>query len=637
MTRLQNIAGFRTVQAFVSHKVACFDKDRTFQTLFSLMFSERENVIFEQSDGYRITKTTYGECCQSIIERAHGLMQRLDARKGSYIGLSMDNSPLWIELCWAILMAGYRPLLLNRHLPHETLNDLLETYCVACVISDGVSFCVPTVQAGEIAKVKESVLPQTPWGDEIVFMSSGSTGQVKLCAYHAENFYYQIRNSCDIVLHCPQIAAHYEGEIKLLTLLPFYHIFGFIAVYLWFGFFSRTFVFLKDMNPQTIQNTVLKHKVTHFFAVPLVWETVYRTAMRTIRAQGEKQRTKFARGVHLANKHALGQKIVHRGMRVVREKIFGESIRFLISGGGAISKEALAFFNGIGYFFVNGYGMTEAGITSVEISTNPAERVLGAVGLPFPHIEYNITENGRLQVRGKSMAHRILVNGQPAELTREGWLDTNDLAAFMHKRFFLQGRADDIIVTESGKNLNPELIEGLLHVDGVADCCLVCVEQMPTLVLSVPHCFAAQKAQRVLKDTEEALRRLELGSEIRRILLTPEALIEEGDFKVSRRKLASRIAQGKLSVMDPKNLAQDAARIADALEKQICAAFAEVLQLDVSAISPHMHFFTDLNGSSLDYFLLSDLLMQKFGLDIKNTEAGGLYTVEAIYQAILQG
>ena len=75
----------------------------------------------------------------------------------------------------------------------------------------------------------------------------------------------------------------------------------------------------------------------------------------------------------------------------------------MISGGSTINLKTLEFFNAIGYHLANGYGMTEIGITSVELSDKKKLLNSGSVGLPFKGVEYRI-EDGRLLVRGDCLA-----------------------------------------------------------------------------------------------------------------------------------------------------------------------------------------------------------------------------------------
>ena len=44
---------------------------------------------------------------------------------------------------------------------------------------------------------------------------------------------------------------------------------------------------LKNLSGETILNTVKKHKVTHIFAVPMVWDAVYKAAIAKIKDKGD--------------------------------------------------------------------------------------------------------------------------------------------------------------------------------------------------------------------------------------------------------------------------------------------------------------------------------------------------------------
>lgn len=602
------------------------------------MFSERDNVMAELSDGFRIKKITYGECADQIEQISGKVEEMLSiAPKGSIIGLYMANSIQWIQTFWAILMSGYRPLLINSRMNTETLEKTLAEYQVAAVLSDSKTFTIPTLSVSEIfqAQQKSKTSGET-WGEEVLFMSSGTSNNVKLCAYTGENFFYQICDSVDIIRRCPQMKKHYEGELKILALLPFYHVFGFIAVYLWFGFFSRTFVFLKELHAQTLLNTIKKHKVTHIFAVPLIWETIYKTALQKIRARDEKTYRKFQKALALVSKtEGVGNLLAKSAFKEIRENLFGESICFLITGGSGISKDALTFFNGIGYHMANGYGMTEIGITSVEISMKRKMRNKGSVGASFGCTEYSLSENGELLVRGKTMATRVMQNGEATQTDFDSWFNTRDLAVCKDGKYYIQGREDDLIVCKNGEKINPELIEASLKVSGVEDLCLFTDGQgKPTLLLSVNNCFSAEKLRLVHAETLKALEKAQLKDEVQNVALTMDKLLEGNDFKVSRKKIATRYKAGKFSLIDCQQAEAYTQQLLSALEKELCVCFAQVLQTEVEKISAKADFFTDLGGSSLDYFALIDTIKTRFNVELAISEDERLSTVEEFYQAI---
>ncbi len=629
--KLTNIAGFETIEEFVQWKLDAFSREeKTFEKLFSYMFSDEENIMAESSDGYRVRKVTYGQCRQQILARAAAVKECVSAAPDSIVGIYMDNSLDWIRIFWSVLMCGWRPLLMNLRLPEEVLEGILQQHQVAAVISDGRHFSVPTVLAQDIPM--EGQMPCDTWdfGREVLFMSSGTTQNVKLCAYTAENFYYQIANSVEIVKNCPAISRHYEGQLKQLTLLPFYHVFGFIAVYLWFGFFSRTFVFLKNLNPQTIQNTVKKHKVTHIFAVPLVWDAVYKAAIRTAQKQGDKTYRKLCKGIRLANSGSLGRKLTYRRMGQVREKLFGDSVCFMISGGGYISSEALRFFNGIGYHIANGYGMTEVGITSLDISPSAAVRNRGSIGTPFGCTQYRITEDGQLLIRGKNMASRIYQGTEEYVTDFDTWFFSRDLARQESCGYFLQGRQDDLIISATGENLNPQLIEQALHIPDAQALCIFGLHNEPVLLLSSRGCYSPNQVCRLINSARAEISRLGYQNELKRVLVTPDSLMEPGDIKVSRRKLAQRVESGAMTLLEDRGLEEKLAAILEGLEAQIQETFAQTLHKDPREIGPDAHFFSDLGGSSLDYFMLSDAISEKYGLDIKTGDGRSLCTVREI-------
>ena len=631
MKKLDNIAGFPTVRDYATDKLSRYEKqEKNFGTLFEMMFSEQENIMAETTDGYRIKKLTYGQFRQWILETAPSVRQALGTPEyDSIVGIYMGNSMQWLVAFWSVLMCGCRPLLMNTRLDDSILEQLLQEHPVQAVISDGKKFSVNTLLADDILVRGTPAENLEKFGSEVIFMSSGTGDKVKLCAYTGENFYYQVCASIDIITRCPDIAAHYEGQLKQLVLLPLYHVFGFMAVYLWFGFFSRTFVFLRDLNPSTLLNTVRKHKVTHIFAVPLVWESIYREAMRKIKGRGEKTYQKFLKALSICNRTgSFGDKLAKRLLQEVRSGIFGDSIRFMISGGSHINSQIVEFFNGIGYPIVNGYGMTEVGITSVEMSCSKKDRNKASIGQTFGHVSYQISDNGELLIQSKAMAYRIM-KGDEIQLTDySGWFPSRDICCQEEGRYYLGGRADDMIVCENGENINPVLTEPKLKVDGCRDVCLFKSEQEPVLLAYAPDCCNGEDLQQLTERLRQALKGAYLAEAVRKVVITSTPLMESSEFKLSRTKIAKKYAAGKFFLLTPQNMDDHRQRIYSAMETQIRQFFADALSKTPEEIGVTDDFFGDLGGTSLDFFMLKDLIKQYYHIDIA-TEEQAPTTVEA--------
>ncbi len=629
--KLQNIHGFANIDEYIKYKLSAYSKqEKNFETLFQFMFDESDNIMVETTDGYRIKKVTYGEFKKNILAVVPTIVKAFsDLPTGEMIGLYMSNCPQWLVLFWGILAAGYRPLLMNTRLSDEVLNDILNEYNVKGVISDSKVFSVKTVMTEDALVVSEGEAPNRPFGKEVLFMSSGTSSHIKLCAYTGENFYYQICDSVNIVATCPDIRRHYEGELKQLMLLPLCHVFGFIAVYLWFGFFSRTFVFPKDLNPATIQRTVKKHKVTHIFAVPMVWEAVAKAAKNKIKARGDKTYNRFCKMSSIVNSlGGVGNLVAKRFLSEVREGLFGDSIMFMISGGSEISLSTLEFFNGIGYHLANGYGMTEIGITSVEKARS--EKILnsGSIGAPFGNTEYSLDEKSRLLVRGKTRASRILCDGKEIIAGDDEWFLTGDIMRCENGRYFAEGRGDDLIICENGENLNPVIAESALYVDGIDKLCLFAEgDKSVSLIASIPGCYSKERLNIINKNLSDAIDKAKLQTVIRRIYFTHESLLGAGEFKLSRKKIALKIKENQIRVFTSDSTEKHTAEMLEGLENDLRECFAEVLGKDPNQIGRDSHFFRDLEGTSIDYYALLGLIKTKLGVEIITVDSAQLATI----------
>lgn len=632
---------YKSINAYVAAKTASLKSETvSFATLFEKMFSEKDNILYERSAGYRVETTTYGQAREEALRLAGAVKAALpDAAQNAVVGLAMNNSVEWIELFWAILAAGFCPLLVNLRLPQDAVERALCDAGAAAVISEERQYSVLTIRFSDLPAAEPLVLPAA-FGEELWIMSSGTSEHIKLCAYSAQEFYYQILSSYQIIRQCKAIKQHTDGKLKLLTFLPFYHVFGLIAVYIWFAFFSRTFVHLEDMAPRTIVNTVKRHRVTHIFAVPLFWEKVYEQAMRTVRARGEEE--KLEKGLRIArvigDVPLIGKAFIRKAFAPVREQLFGESIRFLITGGSMISKEALSFFNLIGYPLANGYGMTEIGITSVELSGSCRVRSAAFIGKPLAGVEYAISEQGDLLVRGKVMARRVMIDGQL--VPREEWFHTQDLAECVRGRYRLLGRRDDVVIASDGENLNPALLEPAFAGEDIAGAALLGVRQdesvEPVLLVSVSRALTSARFEALQARVRETAQAVGLAKSLKKIVFVTDPLMEAEEFKLNRACLARRLAKGEFTVASGESFA-DTLQNDDPRLARVREMFAFALGKESGDVRDNADFFLDEGGTSLDYFALISALQEEFSVAFPTQEGKSLNSVAALYTFLCEG
>ena len=245
----------------------------------------------EENDGYKITTHTYGAVKEKIEKTAAAIYNILGATH-NYVGLAMENSIDWVVAFWAILKSGNKPYLVNLRHPKVLSERIIETLGIKNVICDKKGDL--DVEYIEFNTLDGGALNIDEFEDEIALASSGTSLSETVCFYNGKNVCAQIFNTEKIVKENKEIYAHYKGNLKQLAFLPLYHVFGLFAVYFWFTVFRRTLVFLKDMSADTILSTCKMHKVTHIFAVPMLWHTVEKKVLKTAEQQGKTEKLKKA-------------------------------------------------------------------------------------------------------------------------------------------------------------------------------------------------------------------------------------------------------------------------------------------------------------------------------------------------------
>jgi len=113
------------------------------------------------------------------------------------------------------------------------------------------------------------------------------------------------------------------------------------------------------------------------------------------------------------------------------------------------------------------------------------------------------------------------------------------------------------------------------------------------------------------------------------VMITGDKLIQANDFKVSRKKIATLYAEGRFTLLDSSGSSQ---QMLEALAIKIRDAFASALMLDADGISDEADFFTELGGSSLDYFTLIDILKEELGVELSELQQSNLTSVKAFYE-----
>lgn len=601
------------------------DSSMTFEDIYNIVFSHKDNILAEYSQGNGPESITYKQAEKCIEKLANAVFETAGA--GAYIGLYAPNCPQWIMLFWAILKSGNKPCLINLRQPTAFSKGILDTLDAQLVLCCGEcpDFGIRALEFSELLQIggEAHKVSTVPFGNHFAISTNGTTLKQKICIYSGKEVSNQILNIRTMQEENAGFVETCKGKIKMLCFLPLYHIFGLEAMYLWYAFWGSTFVFLRDMNPDNILYTIRRYEVTHIFAVPLLWNAVEKSLMRNISSRDEKTQKKFKFATELSLKlqglcPKLGKWVASQLLKDVRRRLFGDSVRFCISGGSAIKESALKLINSLGYELYNGYGMSEIGITSVELTKKVRERIEGSIGKPFDSVEYKIGEDSKLFVKGSSICEKVIIDGE--EQPCEDWFDTGDVV-YRNDRgcYHISGRISDVVFGADGENLNPDFAEDAF---ALSDALALSVlgngdNSRLMLVVQIPADLLGMQKEHLLCEIEKCNATLSQSYQVREFYYTCDPIMDAMAIKVSRPYLKKAIAEGRVAlhsfdekITDPQQ--DEGSEIKIILRELFC----KVLSKAPEEISDAGHFMNDLGGTSLDYFTLISEIDKRFGVTL---------------------
>lgn len=608
------------------------------ENYFNIIHSNKNQLFSEKGN----VKTTYGQC--ELYSKKLGFMfldKFKDIPKHSFIGIMMENRLEFITCFYGLLMAGYKPMLLNVKLNNDLNNDIIKRLNIKYIICDkDYGFGIQLLNVSELDYDKLSYQEtEFEWEDEFAISTSATSMNIKICVYDGPSICEQIKNMHGIYKTNKLMSKGYRGQIKHIAFLPFYHIFGLMAEYFWFTLINSSYVFLEDYSSETILKTIRDYKVTHIFAVPLLWNAVNKSLHKQLESMDQKTKDKFMHTIHFNNRlqsgfPKLGNFIARKIFKKVRSKVFGETPIFLVSGGSDILDETLRVINGLGYHLYNGYGMSEIGITSVDLSKKAKQRVAGSIGKPFSQVEYKISEEGILLVKSKGLCKKIITKDNEYLIDKNEYFSTGDFANEKNGSYFLYGRNDDVVLSETGEKINPTLVEKHLKLKYVDRYVVMAIEEEGkeylSLLIEIDKSFDQTKINNIINNVVENLNLLnDFNYHIEKVYYTYDKIVSPSMIKISRKAISKWIKTNKITIHhfnDLKVIKLDSLTKEQLeISKFVIEAMSKTLDVDVDNIRLESHFIYDLGGTSLDFLTLISLLKEKYDYEYNLDEVS--YTV----------
>ncbi len=594
---------------------------KDFEAIYNGMFLNKDYIFAETNDGYKITKYTFGEVDKKISNIAYSINKIYPDLNDKYIGIMQESTIEWVYIFFAIIKSGNKPYLINLRHPKQLINSLLKSLDITYSIGlKDLGYDTKFIDLNTLNLICEDNY-KFNYANEMALSTSATTMKEKIIFYNGAEISNQILNCDGILKNNKQIKKHYHGYLKQLVFLPLYHIFGFMATFMWFSYFGRCQVFLNDYSSDTILNTIKKHEVTHIFAVPLFWNTIEKTILKELKQKDEKTQNKFIKGQKLCIKlqkmfPSLGLKLSKKIMKEITNKLFGKSVLFCISGGSYIKDSTLYLINSLGYPLYNGYGMSEIGITSVTLG-NISDRLKNSIGKRFGSVEYKIVDN-KLYVKGTSISHKMKIDGKIIYYNLDDYFDTSDLVHEINDYYYIDGRIDDLFIGANGENINPDMLEKSFNLDKIENLSILDIDNKLSLVIEINNYMPKDIINEIYNKANEINNKLDTSLRVSKIYFTYNSIKNPNAIKVSRQYLKSKINSNDVKLITFDDIKNEIKEDVDPkILIGIKECFRDSLNIELDNILDNSDFFFDLNGSSLDYFDLISRINDKFDIKLQ--------------------
>lgn len=494
----------------------CYSAGMAYRSLADLFLSQAET----QQDRllYRFWRDgewrdqSWAEAAAEVEEIALGLVAA-GVKKGDRVALYAANRVEWCLLDWANICIGALTVPLYPSSTPAQIHHIVEhSEAMALVVDSRESLRTLQSQAPAMAAVKTVVILDAasageepaasgtvtavlslerlktmgrdygrehpgsfrelaaalePADDLTIIYTSGTTGEPKGVVTTHGHYLFIIASSL--------AAIPVNEDDVALQFLPLAHSFGrlehFVVV-------AKGYVCAFARSIETLSADLQAIRPTMLFSVPRVYENAYRRIHNRVESGSAVKQGLFRWAVSVGKRYNEAARrgdpispwlrIRHRlADALVLSKVrqgMGGRLRLAISGGAPLSDSIADFFQGLGVWIVEGYGLTE---TSTVTHANRIDRYrVGTVGLPMDGVECRIADDGEILIRGANVMKGYLKD--PAAtveaIDAEGWFHTGDVGQIEDGGFLrITDRKKDLIVTSGGKNIAPQMIENLLR------------------------------------------------------------------------------------------------------------------------------------------------------------------------------
>ena len=441
-------------------------------------FSERVALRFYNKDTDEVTTVLYKDYARDIRRAVSYFQSTIPDIKGKKICLLNKNCYEYAVNSFGIMLAGGVLVLLNQHKSWDELSYELGLVEPTAILTDGDDYGTKEqLQAayGSILRPMDGFRSYEPVAEMprcishddlmVLMFTSGTTGRSKGVMLSERNFFSVMRAHVQIGEHMMEYKHDPNLVVSQYVVLPMFHLSAFICLFSWahggWGLNISNDIrnFYKEIQRMPSQVIAV---------VPVIMNTLHKDLMR-----GRRDR--------------LGELWVP----ICSSAMFDPKVMLDVANSGM--------------FVVQGYGATETCGDGIINYAQDAKHI-GAVGQGNDYLDYKIEPDGELCMRGDSIMLGYYKDPEATAevLDKDGWFHTGDLARVDEDGYYyIIGRKKNLIILDSGENLSPEELEGLVEKCPAVQECIV--KEMGKKIGTVVYCEKEQ--QQTVRDHVTQLNR----------------------------------------------------------------------------------------------------------------------------------
>jgi long-chain acyl-CoA synthetase len=406
-----------------------------------------------------ITYARMGE----MVGRFSAALTELGIRPGDRVALISKPRAAWATTFFSILRCGAVVVPLDPELQKGEIERILREAEVKGVVFSGG-------KTDDIVAIRDQ-LPEKPFivsmdrvkDERVHFLDALILGKTPLPRAEVDSSSLAILmytsgttgNAKGAMLTHANITSNAETGVKtvaltaedaFLSIVPWNHIYGLTITLVTPVLVGATTTYTPvDRN---LAEVMSKAKPTIILGVPKLYNVLYG------RIRGSIEKSPLKRLIDRSSPTLMG--------KLVKKKLFGKQFRFFTSGGAPLNPEMSSGLRKMGIGIMEAYGLTETAplLTFCEaFAEEPGMVAADGISIRINHPDDNGV--GEIMAFGPNIMAGYYKNPEATAevIDADGWFHTGDLGTYKDGRLIISGRAKNVIVLDTGKNVYPEEIE----------------------------------------------------------------------------------------------------------------------------------------------------------------------------------